>query len=195
MPSEAMDVDELVGHVVEAARVSTDAALRHNGGVMPPTVFILNEQLDTPLVAHVVVRPFYPGDDAEAAIVALGVLPAQLGATRLVVAVELQDLRAAIGASSDPDKAALVVTDAGLEDQCVHWYPLGMCPAPDWAATGAVTPEWGVATRLPGQSAPPPIDELLDTWKQLRAEAAGVGVDETARAMATAGYKIQWLTC
>ena len=50
-----------------AVRNGTDAQLRANGGVMPPTVYILAEDLDQPYVGYLTCRPFYRGADASRA--------------------------------------------------------------------------------------------------------------------------------
>ncbi len=93
---QVASVGELVDRIEEAARADADAALREAGGVPPPAVHILAEDLEQPYVGYLTCRPFSRGADAAAAIAELGELPSVLAATRLVVTWEAQDLNVAL---------------------------------------------------------------------------------------------------
>ena len=107
-------VDEVVDHIEDAARYGIEAQLRADGGVMAPTVFILLKDLEQPFMGQLSCRRFYSGADAAAAVMTMGVLPAVMAATRLVVVWEAQDLNVALEAPVDSDGSALCVLDAPL---------------------------------------------------------------------------------
>jgi hypothetical protein len=185
---QVTDPDEIVGHLAESVRVGTDAGLRAGGAVMPPTVFILAEDMDQPFVGKIVVRRFYPGADAAAAIAGLGLLPSVLAATRLLVTYECQDLNGALGLPVDRDDAALVAVDARLTGHVAVIYPLRVTPGADWHRTGTVLPEWGTPARLPGAVLPGPVEQLLDLWRMWQ-EA---DLTEALNELDAAGYRMAW---
>ena len=134
-------VDEVVDHIEDAARHGIKAQLRADGGVMSPTVFILLEDLEQPFMGQLSCRRFYPGPDAAAAVMTMGVLPAVMAATRLVVVWEAQDLNVALEAPVDPDGSALCVLDAPLVPPSVlRYHPRCDCAAPARAAAWRSSP-------------------------------------------------------
>lgn len=185
---QVTDPDDIVGYLAESIRVGADAGLRAGGAVMPPTVFVLAEDMDQPFVGKVVVRPFYPGADAAAAIAGLGLLPSVLAATRLLVTYERQDVNAALGLLVDLDDAALVAVDAHLTGHAVVTYPLRVTRGPDWHRTGAVLPVWGTPARRSGAVLPGPVGQLLDLWRMWQ-EA---DLNEALNELDAAGYRMAW---
>lgn len=185
---QVTDPDAIVGHLAESIRVGTDAGLRAGGAVMPPTVFILAEDMDQPFVGKIAVRPFHPGADAAAAIAGLGLAPSVLAATRLLVTYERQDVNAALGERVDFDACAVVAVDADFDGHVAVAYPLRMTPAADWHRTGAVIPEWATEHRVPGDVVPGPVKQLLDLWRLWR-EA---DLDATLNELEAAGYRMTW---
>lgn len=187
-----MSATEIVGHLVDAARLGVAAAIRETGGLPPPYVEILAEDLDQPYAGRLTCRPFYVGADAVTAIAGLGVLPSQLAATRLLVVWEVQDLNAAVGAPVDPDGSALVALDATFDGHTAHWFPLRCALASDGA--GILT-EWGTPSRIHDRTPPIPIARLLDTWRQIDGASTDrrVELDEVQRQMDAAGYSMRWV--
>ncbi|MCA1604042.1 MAG: hypothetical protein LC775_00820 [Acidobacteria bacterium] len=162
-----MGIDEAVDHIEAAARHGTEAQLSADGGVMPPTVHILMEDLDQPYVGYLTCRSFDRGADASRAIAELGELPSVLAATRLVVIYEAQDLMVALGGPVDPDGSALVVLDATFEQHTIRWRPYRLRSG-GWLRGGGVAVEWGPVEVQRGLAVPFAIARLLMVWRELR---------------------------
>jgi hypothetical protein len=178
---------ELVAGIEEAARGALEDLLRETGGVHPPTVHILAEDLEQPYVGWLTCRPFYRGADAAAAIAELGELPSVLAATRLVVTWEAQDLNIALEVPPDPENSALVVLDATLTAQVIHWYPLRLRPGTP-GERAVVVAEWGVPVQLRGAPLPGPIAALLAVWRAWR----DADLEETVLRLEWAGHRMRW---
>jgi len=186
-------VDEVVGHMEDAARHAIEAQLAADGGVMPPAVFILVEDFDQPFVGQLACRRFYAGTDAAAAVMTMGVLPAVMAATRLVVVWEEQDLNAALEAPVDPDGSALCVLDAPLADPSVlRRHPMRLRHAHPGRSLAIIT-EWGTPDRLHNPVLPDPIEELLHIWREGWEPSTGDVVNDVTIRMETAGYRMTWV--
>ena len=185
-------VDEVVDHIEDAARHGIEAQLRADGGVMPPTVFIVVEDFDQPFVGQLSCRRFYPGADAAAAVMTMGVLPAVMAATRLVVVWEAQDLNVALEAPVDPDGSALCVLDAPLADPSVlRRHPMRLRHVHPGRSM-AVVPEWGTPDRLHSPVLPGPIEQLLYVWREGWELSTGEVVNDVTIRLETAGYRMAW---
>jgi len=188
------NVGELVDGIASAALAGVEAQLRPDGAVMPPTMFILAEDLDQPLLCSLGCRPFYPGADAVAAITAMGIAPAVMAATRIVLTWEAQDLNAALAALVNPAGSALCVLDAQLAPcDVLRYHPLRMRPGPDSHRTGGVIPEWGTPDRIHNPSLPDPIERLLHRWRDGWEPASGEVVNDAVIELQTAGYSIRFM--
>lgn len=121
------EVAQLAGWVdrLDEVAVETAESMLHVGGILPPpTVHILAADLEPPYVGCLTCRPFYRGEDAWAAVAALGVLPSALGASRLVLTWEHADLCTALelpGVEGFP--AGVVVVDAGRQGHTLPRLP------------------------------------------------------------------------
>ncbi|MQA16133.1 MAG: hypothetical protein GEV09_18875 [Pseudonocardiaceae bacterium] len=179
-------VDQLVSGIEGAARDSLAELLREAGSVFPPTVHMLAEDRAPPHIGFVTCRPFYRGADAAAAIAELGVLPAALHATRLVVTWEAQDLNAALAAPADPDTTALAALDATPTGHAISWHPFRLHPG---RGREVLAPQWGRSVRLPQAPLPGPVEALLHEWRH------GVRRDVTdiVRRLETAGHQVRWV--
>ena len=178
---------DLVDGIEEAARGALDDLLRETGGVHPPTVHILAEDMEQPYVGWLTCRPFYRGADAAAAIAELGELPSVLAATRLVVTWEAQGLNVALDMPPDPENSALVVLDATLTDQAINWYPLQLRPG-GRGERAVVVAEWGVPVQLRGAPLPGPIAELVAVWRAWR----DADLEATVLRLERAGHRMRW---
>jgi len=179
-------VDQLVSGIERAACDALDEALREAGVVFPPTVHVLAEDRDPPHVGFVTCRPFYRGADAADAITELGVLPAALRASRLLVTWEAQDLNVALAVRGDPETTALAALDATLHGHAISWYPFRL-----GAGRGreVLTPQWGRAVRLPDAPLPGPVESLLHEWRHgTRRDATDV-----VRRLESAGHRVRWV--
>lgn len=174
---------------VESARVGTDAVLRRDGLLHPPSVQMLTEDRDEPLVGMVTCRRFYRGDDAARAVAGLGELPSVLRVSRLLVTYEAQDVNVALQAAVDPEATALVVLDAQLGGQRLCWWPLRIGVARRWRRD-VIVPEWGRPEWLDNPPVPDPVTQLVTIWRQWRGGDAAV----TAGRLQQAGYRIGWFT-
>ena len=179
---------ELVDGIEAAACGALDDLLRETGGVHPPTVHILAEDLEQPYVAYVTCRPFYRGADAAAAVAELGLLPSALAATRLLVTWEAEDLNVALEIPPDPDGTALVVLDASLTEQVIHWYPLRLRPG-GRGEHAVVVAEWGPPVQLPDPPLPGPVAVLLAVWRQWH----DADLNETVIRLESAGHRVRWI--
>jgi len=180
-------VDEAVNRIEDAVRHGTEAQLRADGGVMPPTVHILAEDLDQPYIGYLTCRPFYRGADASRAIAELGELPSVLAATRLVVVYEAQDLMVALGGPVDPDGLALVVLDATFEQHTARRHPFRLRSGGRLGG-GGVAVEWGPVEVQRGLVVPFVLARLLMAWRELRSG----DLEETVTRLETAGHRMHW---
>jgi len=184
-------VDEVVDHIEDAVRHGIEAQLRADGGVMPQTVCILAEDLEQPYIGQLSCRRFYPGADAAAAVMTMGVLPAVMAATRLVVAWEAQDLNVALKAPVDPDGSALCVLDAPLVPPAVlRHHPMRLRHADPGSLV--VIPEWGTPNRLHNPVLPGPIEQLLHVWRDGWEPSSGEVVNDVTIRLEIAGYRMAW---
>ena len=180
--------DDVVAAVGDALRAGLDAELRATGGVLAPTVHILAEDLDQPLVAAVTCRRFHRGRDAAAAITELGLLPSAMSATRLVVAWEAQDLNVALEAPVDPDGSALVLLDAHVRGaQRVSWYPL-RCRHGQPGEHAVIVAEWAPPLIVEDPPLPDPVAALLAVWRR----CFDLDLDATVAHLEAAGYRMRW---
>lgn len=185
-----------VDRIDDIAVRATDTALRTEGSVPPPTVHFVLDGLDPPYVGYLTCRPMYRGEDAAAAVRAMGLMGSMLGAARLVIAYENDDLRTALELS-DADKAppGVVVIDADRHGHEVRWQPVRFHRGPLNATGGAtVLPEWGPGLRYPrGVALPGPVADLLETWRAPR-EWPEVEFLRGFAAMEVGGYTMRWVT-
>ena len=121
-------------------------------------------------------------------------LPGVLGATRLVVAWENDDMCTAFELP-EPEGGFLtgfVVVDATRGGHVVRWHPYMPVAGgptsfdPDWVS---VVPEWGRESKRANGPLPAPMADLLATW---RAQPARPGEGPAcAQAMESAGYRLR----
>jgi hypothetical protein len=194
MPQQqALSGEQTVDAIAGAVRAGLDAQLRHDGTVLRPTMFVLAEDLDPPLLCSVECRRFYPGVDAATALVTMGMAPAVMAATRVVLAWEAQDLNVALQLPVEPGGSALCVLDAQLAPgDVLRRYPMGGHHA-DPGRSFALIPEWGMAERIPDPALPYPVAELLRAWRQQWEPSSGEAVDQTVRWLQTRGYDVRFM--
>jgi hypothetical protein len=183
-----------VDHLDEAAVMGVEAALRESGGVPPPTVHILLDGLDPPYVGCLVCRPFYRGLDAATALCVLGLLPAALGASRLVVSWEHADLCTALEQPDAEDEpTGLMVLDATRHGHTLRWHPVLMRLGPT-RRDGAqpVIAHWGPARRYPDAPLLDPVEELLAVWRQPRVWSE-TDLLRIVTSLEATGYEMRWV--
>ncbi len=163
-----------------------EATMRAFGLLMPPSAMMFDDSRDPPAYfGSVVCREFDRGEDAERAIAGMGVLPAVLGATRLVVAWEHGDLCVAQELPGQDFPRGLVVVDAGPARHCLYWRSMRLTAA---AEGEPPVLHWGEPVCHPGDVVlPAPMAHLLAVWRANRAE----DLVETLGAMMSAGYDIR----
>ncbi|MDQ2709424.1 MAG: hypothetical protein M3Z25_18150 [Actinomycetota bacterium] len=159
-------VDQLAGVAVATA----DTMLRETGFVAPPTVHMLSGEVDPPYVGYLACRAFYRGADAEVAVAGLGVLPAALGVSRLVLTWEHSDLCTALELPDDDGfLTGVVVVDADQHGHTVRWHPMRLHLGPDNdAGLPTVRPEWGPVQHVRDQLLLDPVARLLEVWREDR---------------------------
>jgi hypothetical protein len=122
----------------------------------------------------------------------MGVLPAALGADRVVVCWEHTDLSIALevpGAHALPP--GLIVLDAARVDHEVRFHSLRLAaPADETCTLPVVVPEWGLVSRGVGCALPEPVWRLLRIWRtQPLSNADRV---RTLAVLERAGYRMFW---
>jgi hypothetical protein len=178
-------VETLDGACVEVA----EQQLRETGGCGPPTAYVLSRHLAHPYIGSISTRPFYRGRDGAAAVTALGLLPSVLCATRLIVVWEYADLCRALELPGGDFPTALVVLDASLDDQVLRWHPFTAHPGPlGLEGLPTVRPEWLPSEQFLDAPLPAPVVELLALWRAWRSG----DVDQTARELERAGFRVRW---
>lgn len=157
-------------------------------GVVPqPQLFVLHQPSEQPMVATAVCRPYYPGQDAIAAIAALGNIADAIGGTHLIVAWEESDLRTSMyGPGDHPKGLSLLLADyIHRAPNTLTWHPFTV--EIDDAERAHI--HWAGTSVTQDPPLPDPIEQLLARWR------AGLINDEqsAAHTVATArhdGYEI-----
>lgn len=184
-------VSVLAGSMLAAG----EAMLREAGMYPSPSVHLIDEQAGTPYLGYVACRPFCRGEDAARAVAALGVLAGVIGATRLVVAWENDDMCTALELP-EPDggfATGFVVVDATRGGHVVRWHPFTAVAGPPTSFSPdlvSVIPEWGREHWRPNGRLLAPFAELLAAWRVQ--PAAPVEVAACVEAMESAGYRLRW---
>lgn len=195
MEQTTHDVAGWVDRIDDIAVGMTDTALRTDGSVPPPTVHFVLDCLDPPYVGYLTSRPMYRGEDAVQAVRAMGLMGSMLGAARLVVAYENDDLSRALELP-DADQAppGVVVIDADRDAHEVRWRPVRFHRGPPNAAGGAtVLPEWGPGPALPaGPAAAASCGRPVGGVAGAAAVVGGEFVRAFA-AMEVGGYLMRWV--
>jgi hypothetical protein len=187
--SESMMQAVMVG-VRDVALTTMEQVLQEAGMCLPPSLHVLCADLDPPLAAWVGSRPMRRGADAADAVAGLGLLPAAMWATHVVIAWDHSDLLAALGEEGGAEPAAVVVT-ASMTGHVVHWHPYEQRVGRT-TATGlpSVAPVWGEPQQFPGGGLPAPVARLLATWRDWRSAPP---VEAAAARMLGDGYRVRWV--
>lgn len=185
-------LDEWVERLDHAAVTTADSSLRRSGIPLPPILHLLSGRGDPPYVGSLVCRAFEPGVDAEVAVAAMGVLPAVLGADRVVVCWERVDLAAAFEVPGALGLSpGLVVLDASRDAHEVRFHPVRLrAGSDDGGGSPLVVPEWGPICRSSRAVLPEPVGRLLLIWRTQQ-----IPVAERARVLTSleqAGYRLFW---
>lgn len=188
-------LDEWVAHIEHATVAGVDAALRESGFVQSPTVYLLAEDLNPPLVGYLTCRRFYRGTDAEVAVAAMGVLPAALAVNRLVVRWEHADLCTALELPG-PDEGfppGVVVVDADRHGHVVNWHPMRLrVDESGSAGLPTIVPEWGPVTREVGGELPIPVQRLLEVWRN-PGQWSDTELLRVLTSLEQSGYSMRWV--
>lgn len=190
--AHASRLDEWVDRLDRTAVTTTDSSLRRSGLLMPPTLHVLVAGGDPPSAGSLVCRPFEPGSDAAVAVAAMGVLPAVLGADRVVVVWEHTDLSIALERPGAYGlQPGLVVLDADRISHEVRFHSLRLAAPPDQGCTSpVVVPEWGPVSRGLGIALPEPVSRLLRVWRTQ--PAPDVERTLTLASLERVGYRTFW---
>jgi hypothetical protein len=188
------EVGEFLHRLTATVVDAGEAMLREHGLCPPPTVHMVCADLDPPYAGMLGCRPFYRGGDAADAVAAMGALPAQVGATHLLVVWEHADLCTALqlpGECADGTfPSGLVVLVATMSEHTVHRYPFDIrLGAPSPAGLPTVLPRWGTSTCERGGWVPDPLHRLLARWRQHNETDL---LRHTATRLQGAGYRIRW---
>lgn len=184
--AQVATVDEMVSEMEWGVRSALDQTLRATGAVHPPAVYMFTDISELSFLGSVICRPFYPGKDAYRALNRLGDVPAAVGATRLLLAWEAQDLNAALHLPVDPDGSALMVLDATLAGQVLRCYRLYLRRAR--AGWPALIPTWGPVRRYARPRLLEPMARLLAIWRLAR----GADLARAVRDLDAEGYSVNW---
>ncbi|MGH3612533.1 MAG: hypothetical protein ACRDRK_08035 [Pseudonocardia sp.] len=189
-------VDQLDDMAVE----TTDAMLRAGGSVQAPTVRVLVDGIQPAFVGQLGCRPFYRGQDAQAAVAVMGLFGSMLDASRLLISYEHSDMALAwqdTGADDAP--TGVVVIDAARDPRrdpdgghTIRWHPVRYTMGTDSQGRPSVLPQWGPPARYPGGRLPAAISQLLAIWREPRPWAD----EEFLRVLAgweQTGYTMRWI--
>ncbi|WP_326921023.1 hypothetical protein [Actinophytocola sp.] len=166
---------------------AADRSLRWTGSPPLPQVHMLVEDCEHPYAGHVVLSRRPRGDDPTTAVAGLGVLPAVLGATRVVVAWDAATLPGCRPAPSGPCR--LVMVDADRRDHAVtrHVYDIQLS-ALSFVGVPGFVPRWRLESDSRRAPLPDPVDRLLTVWRHRWDR----DVPRTVAALRRNGYRIHW---
>jgi hypothetical protein len=191
---EVSALDEWAARIDELAVAVADATMREAGLLQPPVVHILAEGSSPPYLGYLTCRPFVRGEDAGAAVAALGALPSALAASRLVITWEHADLCTALETpGAEAASTGVVVVDADWSGHVLRWHPMqvhagdiGELQIP------TVVPEWGPTQSFRDAPLPGPVIDLLAVWRTAR-DWTEVQIADICDNLAAAGYEMRWL--
>ena len=141
--------------------------IRQSGRCLAPRLHLLVDGPELPYVGYLACRPFYRGDDAITAVGMMGAMAALLGASRVVLTWEHQDMCAALRLPDAP--AGQVVLDAYREGgrHVLRWHPVWIEPDPQHRdSESGSTPAWGPTDTVPDADLPPFAGACLAAWRQ-----------------------------
>ncbi len=160
---------------------------------MAPRLHLLVDGPELPYVGFLACRPFYRGDDAITAVGMMGVMASMLGACRVALTWEHQDMSAALRLPDAP--AGQVVLDAHHLGgrHVLRWHPVWIDPDPQHRdGTSGVTPVWGPTDVVPDADLPPFASACLATWRQ-PAEWDGPALIARLAWLERTGYVMHWV--
>jgi hypothetical protein len=177
--------------VIKAA----DDTFRQLGFCPVPQIHVLAEDMAQPYLGYIHTRPFHQGEDAAKAITELGLFPAAMGATRVLMAWENRDINVAMRTGGEKAPSAVVLAEASMDGHVVHWHPfeVGEIGSVSEHGTRAFVPYWGQATVHAGAALPDPLARALWIWR----EAPPFGADEMrdmVRGLQERGHIISWVS-
>lgn len=181
--------EALDGMCVQAA----GEEIRASGNCLAPRLHLLVAGLELPYVGYLTCRPFYRGDDAITAVGMMGVMASMLGACRVVLTWEHQDMSAALRLPDAP--AGQVVLDAHHPGgrHVLRWHPVWINPDPQHReGASGVTPAWGPTDVVPDAELPPFAGACLATWRQL-ADWDGPALIARLAWFERTGYVMHWV--
>lgn len=187
----------IVETLMEASREGTEAALRAGGALLAPQVHVLDERLDMPYLGYLTCRPFYRGNDVVTAMGQMGLFPAMLGASRVMVAWEHRDLSVALNLP-DAERAPTghVAVDAHRDGgHLLHWHPYQEQDGPPGpGGLPSVIPLWGEPTLHHDVELPNPAAALLAVWRRYDGDWSDASLLDTAARFDENGYRTRWVT-
>ena len=188
----AAEAQFVVDTIVEANRRGHDASLRAAGALLPPQAHLLAESY----LGFVTCRPFYRGGDVTRALRGLGVAASLVGASRLVLAWEHQDLCTALekpGAGDEPcGQVAVDVHRHG--GHVLRWHPFRLHAGPaDPQGWPTAVPTWGAPALHRDAVLPLAVWELLRVWRE-PVQWDAVSRAELLAQLEAHGYHLCWMS-
>lgn len=182
--------------VMEASRDGTEAALRAGGALMAPQVHVLDERLGMPYLGYLTCRPFYRGNDVVAAMGMMGLFPAMLGGSRLVIAWEHRDLSVALDhpeAGQTPTGHVAVDAHRG-GGHLLRWHPYPeQAGLPGLGGGPTVIPLWGTPTLHRDVELPNPVAALLAVWRRHQGDWSDADLLDAVARFDEGRYRIRWV--
>lgn len=181
--------ETLDGMCVEAAAEE----IRTSGSCLPPRLHLLVDGPELPYVGYLACRRFYQGDDAIKAVGMMGAMASLLGASRLALTWEHQDMSAALRVPDAP--AGQVVLDADRSGRHVlRWHPVWIEQDPQHRdSASGMTPLWGPTDVVPDADLPPFAGACLAAWRQPAEKLTGPQLLARTGWFEANGYAMQWV--
>lgn len=186
----------IVETLMEASREGTEAALRAGGALLAPQVHVLDERLAMPYLGYLTCRPFYRGNDVVTAMGMMGLFPAMLGASRVLLAWEHRDLSVTLYLDhADRAPTGHVAVDANRDGgHVLRWHPYREQDGPPGLrGLPSVIPLWGEPMLHPDVELPNPVAALLAVWRRYHGVWSDADLIDAATRFDENGYRIRWV--
>jgi hypothetical protein len=165
--------EQAVAEMEDQAVMEAGARLRF-GLAQAPKVWMFIDDWDPPVAATISTRPYTRGADAAAAIAELGLMPASIWATRLLVMWDEWDLRTSLYGEGEYPRG-LVAVQATFEGNLLHWYPYTLTvDVPPGAeevqpieVLRGIRIRWGQPAAHVDAALPGPIEQIVQRWRRL----------------------------